>query len=57
MEKTRRRKANLLRKLHSRTLKAVSLIIFESSLSDELSTNLLRNYKSILSIIAKEANK
>ena len=57
MEKTRQRKANLLRKIHSRTLKAVSLIIFESSLSDELSTNLLRNYKSILSIIAKEANK
>ena len=57
MEKTRQRKANLLRKLHSRTFKAVSLIIFESSLSDELSTNLLRNYKSILSIIAKEANK
>ena len=54
MEKTRQRKANLLRKKHSRTLKAVSLIIFESSLSDELSTNLLRNYKSILSIIQKE---
>jgi len=57
MEKTRRSKANLLRTLHSRTLKAVSLIMLESSIDKELSANLTRNYKSILSIIEKEANK
>ena len=51
------RKANLLRKLHSKTLKAISLIIFETSLSKALSTNLIRNYRSIMSIIEKEANK
>jgi len=52
-----RRKNDLLRTLHSRILKDISLIMFEPNIDKILFNNLKRNYRSIISIIAKEANK
>ena len=57
MEKTRQRKANTLRELHDKTLSLSAGIAFNTSLDQILSDKLIRNYKSILSIIEKEANK
>ena len=52
-----RKKTDFLRDIHSKTLKIISIITFKSCLNKNLSTNLIRNYKSILSIIEKEKEK